>query len=104
MALGSAGLDAVRDAGAVETDRIKGAAGASENYGNFYGQNLFFGAAGVALTVATLGEHGVSVDPRQVSRWTVPIAVASVLVGVVQYWFLDRSLRSRHGERGRPRS
>ena len=103
MALGAAGLDAERDGDTPEVDRIKGASGASENYGNFFGQNLFFGAAGVALVVVVLGEQGLAVDPRRVARWTIPIAVVSILVAAVQYWQFDRWLRRRAAERKEPR-
>ena len=84
MALGAAGLDEDDDRTSQDSDRIKAAAGASENYGNFFGQNLFFGAAGVALTVLTLKDHGVLVDPRRVSLWSIPIAVASIIVSSLQ--------------------
>jgi uncharacterized membrane protein len=98
MALSAAGLDERRDDDVRAVERVKGASGASENYGNFFGQNLFFGAAGVALVVSTLAEHGLPVDPRQVSRWTVPIAVAAVVAAVIQYWRLDRWLKRRAAE------
>jgi uncharacterized membrane protein len=99
MALGTARLHEGRVTDEQEIERVKGASGASENYGNFFGQNLFFGAAGVALVVATLGEHGLVVDPRRASRWTIPIAVASIVVAAVQYWLLDRWLRRRAADR-----
>lgn len=100
MALSTARLEESRE-GVSDTDRdrVKAASGASENYGNFFGQNLFFGAAGVALVVTTLREHGFPVDPRDVSWWAVPIAVASVVLGAFQYWRLDRWLRRRSKNR-----
>jgi uncharacterized membrane protein len=82
-----------------EADRVKAASAASENYGNFFGQNLFFGAAGVALIVSTLKENGFAADPRHISRWTIPIAIASVVIGAIQYWLLDRGIRKRAAKR-----
>jgi uncharacterized membrane protein len=90
MSLGAVGLDERSDLHPEVKDRVKAGAGASENYGNFFGQNLFFGAAGVALTVSTLNDHGLVVDPRLVSLWSMPIAIASLLVGFVQYSLFDR--------------
>jgi uncharacterized membrane protein len=99
MALGATGLDATRDAETPEADRVKAAAAASDNYGNFFGQNLFFGAAGVALVVSTFKQNGIEVDPRAVSRWTVPILAASVILAAIQYGFLDAWLRKRGPKR-----
>jgi uncharacterized membrane protein len=93
MAIGAARLDEECDGDEVE--RVKAASGASENYGNFFGQNLFFGAAGVALVVTTLRDNGVEVDPRRVALWTIPVALASVVVAAGQYLLLDRWLRRR---------
>jgi uncharacterized membrane protein len=95
MALGAAGLDARNDAGTPEADRVKAASAASENYGNFFGQNLFFGAAGVALVVSTLKQNGLTADPRAVSRWTVPVVIASIVLAVIQYRLLDSWLARR---------
>lgn len=101
MALGAAGLDAEADDDPEAADAVKAACGASENYGNFYGQNLFFGAAGVALVVTTLRDYGYEVDPRRVALFTIPVAVASVLVGSVQFLLLDLWLRRRRVAAGR---
>lgn len=95
MALGAAGLQEERERDSAGAELVKAASGASENYGNFFGQNLFFGAAGVALIVSTLKEYGIAVDPRRVSLWAIPIAIASLVLAAVQYWFVDRSLRRR---------
>lgn len=93
MALGAERLDdeSEADAGAVEL--VKAATGAAENYGNFFGQNLFFGAAGVALVVTTCADLGYTVDPRRVALWCIPVAIAAAVLGGVQFWWLDRQLR-----------
>jgi len=99
MALGAAGIDEQQPEQAAEADRIKAASVAAENYGNFYGQNLFFGAAGVALIVSTLKENGLTVDPRHVARWTVPIIAASIIIAAVQFKLLDMWLPKRRPKR-----
>lgn len=93
MALGAAGVDGDADDGRVE--RIKAATGASDNYGNFFGQNLFVGAPGIALVVSTLKDAGIATDPVRIALWSIPVAVASVLIATGQYWLLDRWLRSQ---------
>jgi len=82
-----------------DADRVKAASAASENYGNFFGQNLFFGAAGVALVVTTLKQNGLTADPRQIAKWTIPIVIASVIFAAIQYRLLDSWLRKRAAKR-----
>lgn len=66
------------------SDVIRGASAAAENYGNFYAQNCFMGASGTLLIVATLVEQGFDVSAVQIATWSIPIAVTSVLVGIVR--------------------
>jgi|SRR5436190_1793297 len=86
-----------------EADRVKAASAASENYGNFFGQNLFFGAAGVALVVSTLKQNGLAADPRHIAKWTIPIVIASVIFAAIQYHLLDVWLRKRAAKRNSER-
>jgi uncharacterized membrane protein len=64
-------------------DKIKGLAAATENFGNFFAQNCFMGASGTLLIVSTLTEQGYDVDALQIAGQSVPIAVISVVVGVI---------------------
>jgi uncharacterized membrane protein len=98
MSMGAACIDESPEqaaGGAVDpaVERIKAASGASENYGNFFGQNLFFASAGVVLIVQGLRDNGFQSDPIRISLYTIPVVVASVIVGAVQYRLLDRWLR-----------
>jgi uncharacterized membrane protein len=81
-----------------EEDLLKGASGASENYANFFGQNLFPGAAGVLIVVRTLEANGHVAGAIDVALATVPVAVVSLLVATAQYALLDR-LRGARGSR-----
>jgi uncharacterized membrane protein len=99
LAIPAAGLD--RDDGdgdetrAASIDRVKAVASASDNYANFFGQNLFFGAAGVALVVKNLAGSGHPVDALTVAKLSIPMAVVALFVSWVQYALLDRWLRRR---------
>jgi uncharacterized membrane protein len=77
-------------------DRIKGLSAGSENLGNFMAQNCFMGASGTLLIVSTLTEQGQTVDPLQIAKMSIPIAVIAVLVGIAYNWFFDRSLDNRY--------
>lgn len=74
------------------SDVIRGASAAAENYGNFYAQNCFMGASGTLLIVATLVEQGFDVSAVQIATWSIPIAVISVLVGIVRNLMLDKKI------------
>jgi uncharacterized membrane protein len=100
MALPAAKLDETAEGeAAVDVDRVKAVSAASENYGNFFGQNLFFGSPGVALVVKNLADNGHVVGALLVAKIAIPIAVASLLLATLQYALLDRWLRRRRAGR-----
>ncbi len=71
---------------------IKGMSAAVENYGNFYGQNVFIAAGGVLLIVGTLNELGFQVTEKEVSNASIPIAIIAVLLAIVQFRIHDKKL------------
>lgn len=77
-------------------EEIKGLAAAAENYGNFFGQNLFIGAGGVMLIVGTLNELGYEVDakegPTQIALTTIPVAIIAIILGVVQFHLHEKKM------------
>jgi uncharacterized membrane protein len=102
MALAADRLDE-NDPGRVEeVDRVKAAASASENYANFFGQNLFFGSAGVALVVKNLADNGFLVSALQVALYSLPMAGVALLAATAQYLLLDRWLRRMHARSAAP--
>lgn len=82
------------------TDTIKGMAAATENYGNFFAQNCFMGSSGTLLIVSTLNEQGYMVDALQIAGRSVPIAVISVVVGVVYALLFDAAMKRRYAAKG----
>lgn len=78
-------------------DQIKGLAAGSENYGNFFAQNCFMGSSGTLLIVTTLSEQGYPVDALQIAGQSVPIAVASVIIGVFYALLFDQVMKRRLG-------
>ncbi len=76
-----------------QRDSIKGGAAAADNFGNFFAQNLFLGAPGVLLIVATMAEQGYTqVTPLSVALWSIPVAVVSLVFGLVRNYILDPRL------------
>ncbi len=82
-------------------DEIKGMAAGTENYGNFFAQNCFMGSAGTLLIVSTMNEifvaNGLSteVTANQIALQSVPIAVVSVIVGIIYALWYDTRLKKR---------
>ena len=77
-------------------DEIKGAAAASENYGNFFAQNVFMGASGTLLIVSTMVEQGYAeVTALNIAMWSIPVAVISVVLGIIKNALLDKKIKAK---------
>ena len=102
MGLAAAELDRPGEAGeeVIDTDRVKAAAAASDNYSNFFGQNLFFGSPGVLLVVKNLADNGYAVGATHVAMLAIPMAAVGFVFATTQYLLLDRWLRRRRASRG----
>lgn len=77
-----------------EVEEIKGAAAAVENYGNFFGQNLFPAASGVALIVGTLADLNIEgATNTSIAMWSIPIFVISIILSGIQLTLLDKKIK-----------
>lgn len=83
-----------------DLESIKGLTAAAENYGNFFGQNLFIGASGVMLIVGTLTELGIPVDEKQgpttIALYTLPIALLALIIGIIQFRLNEKRRQRMH--------
>jgi uncharacterized membrane protein len=99
MSLGAAEATAnarsVESLPAREIERIKAADSASENYGNFYGQNLSPVQPGILLVYGVLKGLGYNVDIWSLVLYAIPIALISVVLGAAQFGLLDLRERRR---------
>jgi len=78
-----------------KVERIKAACSAAENYGNFYGQNLSPVQPGILLVFGVMKGLGYDVSVWSLVMFAVPITTASVVLGAVQFWLLDRQYKRR---------
>jgi uncharacterized membrane protein len=92
MAIGAAEADGA-DVAEPSVEKIKAAAAASENYGNFYGQNLAPVQAGILLVYGVMKGLGYDVGLWELVKYTLPVVGASIILGFIQFALLDRSLR-----------
>jgi len=72
---------------------LKGITNASENYANFFGQNVFVASSGVLLIVGTLQELGVKVEAYDVAKASIPVAIITLILAYIQYYNLDRKIK-----------
>lgn len=80
-------------------EEIKGANAASENYGNFYGQNLSVVQPGILLVFGVMAGLGYSMSVWALVMFAIPIATISVVLGAIQFWLLDRRYRRKAASR-----
>ena len=80
-------------------EELKGIACAIENYGNFFGQNIFVASGGVLLVVGTLQELGVIVTPYSVSKAAIPVGIIAILFSIIQNYFLQKKINKLGGEK-----
>ena len=64
---------------------------ASENYGNFYGQNLSPVQAGVLLVYSTLTNLGCSVNLWAIVWSAIPMVLLSLVAAAAQFLWYDRN-------------
>lgn len=81
-----------------DEDKIKGAAAAMENFGNFFAQNIFIANSGVLLVQSTLSQLKYNVDPANVAVASIPVAVIAFLLTFGQNMYLDKKLSKKYGK------
>lgn len=82
---------------AKDIEKIKAQASAMENYGNFFGQNLFVGAAGILLMVGTFQSLGIKVDAVQLVLASVTISIIVFLIVWINNIRFDKYLDKKYG-------
>ncbi len=92
-----------RDLEPEDEEKLKAHISAMENYGNFFGQNLFVGSSGVLLIVATFKSLDMHVTAIQIALYSAPIAIATLIIGVIQNKLFDRKLERKYGVKGETR-
>lgn len=81
-------------------EKLKAVSNSVENYGNFFGQNVFVASSGVLLIVGTFGEMGIIVLPYSVSKASIPVAILSIVFSCIQNYLLDQKIKRSFKEKG----
>ncbi|MEW6129467.1 MAG: DUF969 family protein [Acidobacteriota bacterium] len=93
MSVGAAEAKSGEEVAEDKIETIKAANAASENYGNFYGQNLSFVQAGILLVYGVMKGLGYELSLWRMILFTTPIVIFSVILAVIQFRWLDRRLK-----------
>lgn len=80
-------------------ERIKGLSGAAENFGNFFGQDVFVANSGVLLIVGTFVDQGIEVTAIEVAAWAIIVAAITMIIGSLYFMYHDKQIQ-RSEERG----
>ena len=73
-------------------EQVKACAAMADNLANFFGQNLFIAAGGLLLIKGVLEEKGYPIDLFTMVIYTVPTALAALVIAFMRYQLLDRKL------------
>ena len=86
------------------SDVIRGGSAGAENYGNFFAQNCFMGSSGTLLIAGflaeTLGLGETGSIAIEVAKWSIPVAVISMILGLVRSIMIDKQLEKMAGKGG----
>lgn len=92
MSVGAAEAKNAAELAPEKLELIKAANSASENYGNFYGQNLSIVQAGILLVYGVMKGLGYEISLWRLVLFTMPIVFLSIVFAAVQFLLLDRRL------------
>lgn len=82
-----------------DVELIKAQTSAMENYGNFFGQNLFVGGAGVLLMVGTFKSLKINVDAVDLALASVPIAIITFIIVWLNNIRIDRYFQRKYEQK-----
>ncbi|MCI1283850.1 DUF969 domain-containing protein [Lacticaseibacillus songhuajiangensis] len=76
-----------------QIELTKARSAAVDNLGNFFAQNLFVASGSVLLIASTMQSLGHKVDTMQIVTASIPIAIVSLVVGMIYNILFDRNFK-----------
>jgi uncharacterized membrane protein len=76
-------------------EEVKAYAAATDNVGNFFGEDIFIAIGSIVLIQSTLATYGYNLAPLDLAIWAIPTAVAAFLIHSLRLLRLDRRLKKR---------
>jgi len=75
-------------------DRVKALCAATDNIGLFFGEDVFIAFGAVLLIQGYYAQNGINLDPRSISLWALPTAIAAFAIQSLRAMRLQRRLRA----------
>ena len=91
--MAEAAADRDADLDEATRERVKAMAAATDNVGNFFGEDIFLAVSSILLIVGFLDQNGIQVAPFALSVWAIPTAILAFLIHGTRLLLLDRSLK-----------
>lgn len=79
-----------------DVENLKARAAALDNYGNFFGQNVFVGSAGLLLINGVLQDQGYNSNLADLAKASIPVAILIVIVSAIFNKKYDIQLSSKY--------
>jgi len=80
-------------------EELKGLANSMENYGNFYGQNIFIASSGVLLILGTLKEAGIAgVEAYDIAKASIPMGIIAIILAAIKNYMFDKKIKVKKGD------
>ena len=79
----------------LEVDQIKGRAAASDNFGNFFAQNLFFASSGVLMITSSMKSLGHPIEASNVVLNSIPITLIAYVLCLIYNHMFDQKLKNK---------
>jgi len=81
--------------GAEARERVKALCAATDNTGLFFGEDVFIAFGAVLLIQGFYAQNGINLDPRSISLWALPTAIAAFVIQSLRAIRLQRALRRK---------
>jgi uncharacterized membrane protein len=78
---------------AAARDRVKALAAGTDNIGLFFGEDVFIAFGAVLLIQGFYQQQGIMLDPRSISIWALPTAIAAFAIHSIRVLRYQRALR-----------
>ncbi len=75
-----------------EKQRVHALAAATDNVGRFFGEDVFLAFSAVLLIQGFYAQHGIVLEPLQISLWALPTAIAAFIIHAVRIVVFQRRL------------